>query len=126
MKRMCLLAVVLLASLGPTGVEGQQAETVGTGNQLVRDCEQQIRWLDGESLPTDSDSRRAYCMGLVRGVFDMSGFLGAAPSVCYDEGVIAGQAVRVTLRYLNDHPERLHERDTLLVLAALQDAFPCQ
>jgi hypothetical protein len=37
-----------------------------------------------------------------------------------------GQLARVVLKWLRDHPERLHEQVTILTLDALKDAFPCQ
>ncbi len=32
----------------------------------------------------------------------------------------------VVMNYLSEHREELDERDTTLILRALQDAFPCQ
>ena len=124
---MCLLAVVFLAATVSTEVVGQQVEIEGIGTQLAQDCGIYIRWLDGESRPPNSDFSNSVCLGLVRGVFDMSGLLSPSSGVCYDaERVTVGQAIRVTLRYFDSHPEELGERDTSLILRALQDAFPCQ
>ncbi len=144
MKRVCLLVVLLLATIGPTGVTGQDqrpftgvdplrqllvaprpsevAEQEATGNNLLRDCRQNIRVLDGEQVDFD-DAR--HCQGLVRGVWDMAGVFTAS-NVCTPAGVNVGQLTRVVVRYLNDHPQDLPERDTDLILRALQDAFPCR
>ena len=36
-----------------------------------------------------------------------------------------GQFVSIVKKYLNDHPERLHETAASLVLRAIRGAFPC-
>ncbi len=35
-------------------------------------------------------------------------------------------AVRVVVKFLNDHPERLQERENQLVFEALRKAYPCK
>jgi len=41
------------------------------------------------------------------------------------EASSVAQLVRVVVKWLRDHPERLHEQMTILTLEALRDAFPC-
>lgn len=41
-------------------------------------------------------------------------------------GVDIGQMARVLVKWLRDHPERLHERPSVLTIDALKDAFPCR
>jgi hypothetical protein len=36
-----------------------------------------------------------------------------------------GQAMRVVLRYLQEHPAELHRRAHVLIVEALWGAFPC-
>lgn len=40
--------------------------------------------------------------------------------------ITGGQVARVIVKYLKDHPERLHENETFLAIQALQAAFPCK
>lgn len=47
------------------------------------------------------------------------------PIFCSPDGGSYGQYVKVVLKFLRDHPERLHEDRRNLVEEALQDAFPC-
>jgi uncharacterized protein YoaH (UPF0181 family) len=42
------------------------------------------------------------------------------------EGMTSGQAVRIVTKYLNARPERLHHDAHVLVIEALQEAFPCK
>jgi len=44
---------------------------------------------------------------------------------CFPDGSTKGQYARVLVRFLNDHPERLHEDEGVLVLEAFEQAFPC-
>lgn len=45
---------------------------------------------------------------------------------CIPEGVTStGQIALVLVKYLRDHPERLHESRGLLAFKALEAAFPC-
>jgi Rap1a immunity proteins len=47
-------------------------------------------------------------------------------SVCIADGKVpVGQLARIVVKWLRDHPERLHEPRSGLVLEALRDAFPC-
>ena len=47
--------------------------------------------------------------------------------ICFPDGAGSpGQLTHVVVKWLRDHPERLHEPKTILTLDALGDAFPCQ
>jgi Rap1a immunity proteins len=37
-----------------------------------------------------------------------------------------GQAVKAVVAYIDQHPERLHERFEVLALEAMQQAWPCR
>lgn len=39
--------------------------------------------------------------------------------------VTSGQGVRILVKYLKDHPKRLHEHPTILTNDAFREAFPC-
>jgi hypothetical protein len=45
---------------------------------------------------------------------------------CLPDEATLGQAVRVAVKWLEDHPARLHERAIDLVLSALRENFPCR
>jgi hypothetical protein len=44
---------------------------------------------------------------------------------CIPNEVNQGQLLRVLVKWLRDHPERLHEPDFLLSMDAFHDSFPC-
>jgi hypothetical protein len=43
-----------------------------------------------------------------------------------ESGITNDQAARVVVKYLREHPERLHEKESLLAMAAFAEAFPCK
>ena len=75
-----------------------------------------------------------YCAGYIRGfmsgayaaqtALDIHSHAAAARVFCAPE-VSAQQGVRMFVKYLNDHPGRLHEPAYILMWAALSQAWPC-
>lgn len=44
---------------------------------------------------------------------------------CLPDDAPIAQYARVVVRWLREHPEKLHEPKSMLVMEALEDAFPC-
>jgi hypothetical protein len=127
MKLFLLVALFLL----PVAAFGQTHDD-HTGTSLLRECK-------AATSPGTTDSvnnlETGLCIGLVRGVMgtmqmwkverytvkeqmDMHG--------CIPHQVEESEAIRVVLKYLNDHPDRLHLDDTILIHTALLDEYPCK
>jgi len=96
------------------------------GSMLLEKCETSSPSVD-----------KTECFGYVAGVMDASATMldslrAASPTkvppiYCLPTGGIQmGQAVRVTSKWLKDHPEKRHLRGDLLVMMAMRDAFPCK
>lgn len=46
---------------------------------------------------------------------------------CFPEsGIGEGQAIRIVLKYLYEHPADLHQDQTFLAFMALRDAYRCK
>ena len=45
---------------------------------------------------------------------------------CIPEEATNFELARVVVKYLNDHPNQLHKSYRLLVMLALEDAYPCK
>ena len=67
----------------------------------------------------------------------LSGFLDAYTITTYgqksnhliclpDRGISNDQTIRIVVKFLEDHPEDLHESARSMVFVALQAAFPCR
>jgi hypothetical protein len=117
MRRLLLIALVSLTSYAQTA-----ADTALTGNRLIVGCAVAVRFMDDPSkLSKDDAFQFAYCLGLVRGVTDA---LDYTDKISLPKNHNVGQSVRIVQKYLQDHPEELAERDSLLVFTALVKGFP--
>lgn len=87
-----------------------------SGNDLLARC-----------APTGT-TWSSYCFGYVSGIADAMATEGqvAGWSVCFPSNVVVGQAVDVTVRYLQQHPESRHSTASSLTARALATAFPCR
>jgi hypothetical protein len=92
------------------------------GKHLFTECDNAVRLLDGDEAITQKEYGEAfYCVGLVHGVDDFLDALGQITPRGDDE---LGLRIRMVRVYLREHPEKLSERDTTLVMMALKKAFP--
>lgn len=101
----------------------------GDGNELIQRCTEVVRTLDGTK--TRDLYSAGHCLGLVSGVMDtltiVNSSLPRHEQVCYPpQGIQYGQAVRIVVKYLNDHPTELHRDAASLTVAALRVAYPCE
>jgi hypothetical protein len=87
----------------------------------------QVQFRSGNSLKSscqdDDVVGRMFCMGYVIGVADSRAYEYCAPSG--QSGVTQGQLRDIAVKYLNNNPEMLHRDADVLVMNALQNAFPC-
>jgi hypothetical protein len=88
------------------------------GNDLLEDCsavnEQSANFSSG------------VCNGYIAGISEMADTILNPGFICPSDNITARQLVRIVIKYLNDHPEQLHERKPKVVLRALVEAFPCK
>jgi hypothetical protein len=119
-----LLALVLTANVKIIWSEEGDPHT---GHVLLRKCKAAIEDLTEDQRIADAGQ----CTGYVHGIEEMLRFIeiryGLTDSLfCVPKGVNLGQMARVVVKYLEDHPERLHETDINLVVDAFKLAFPCK
>jgi hypothetical protein len=99
------------------------------GNTLLQRCSVVEKFTDGKT--TDDELGAGVCLGLVKGINLTLTFIReisgneAAINTCIPESVNNGQAVRVVLAYLRANPATLHLDEVVLIILALQEAFPC-
>lgn len=117
------LLLVLLIILSPV--------VKADGNRLLADCQSIEQFMDkGESR---NDTGSGFCMGLIQGVRTSMQVLNdlLEPKyreyrVCFpDGGINNGQGVRVVLKYLRNNPEILNMDESVLVMRAYKNAYPC-
>jgi len=112
----------------------------GDGNKLLEQCKGVIRTIDTNDYANADQFGSGICFGYVngsRGAYGIS--VGALKYAgAYDNEVtkflfpcIPGevqviQLARILVKYLESHPEELHEDDSYLVHKAFLKAFPCE
>ncbi|MCL6306945.1 Rap1a/Tai family immunity protein [Pseudomonas syringae] len=105
---------------------GQLAQA-DTGAEMAGYC----RAFLSEKLDPEQSFGAGVCAGLVYGVTDTLKTAHIvspdAVSVCIPiDGFTMGQAARILLKYLDDHPETLNENSSTLAMKAFRKAYPCR
>jgi hypothetical protein len=126
-NRLTLVAVLLLY-FAPTAF----ANAFHTGADLARSYKAFIRLVDPSgariySDVTESDLCARYADGAIDAFDTVQGLSWGdrAKWICAPDNMQLEQAVRVFLKYTDDHPEDLHYSAANAVWLALHRAFPC-
>lgn len=87
----------------------------------------EVAYFTGNKLKSRLDNEKdgvpyAVALGYILGVYDASSDV----SICGPSQGTAGQLGAIVLKYLAEHPQKLHEKASDLVLNALSSAFPCR
>jgi hypothetical protein len=115
MKRHAIAIAAAMALLGQQSAVAQQ--DTGSADYVIVGCR------DGMSGENRQPFRQGLCGGIVQTIlyFGRTNF-----NVCMPEGVSMGQAIRVVVAYIDQRPERMHERFETLAIEVLQQSWPCQ
>ncbi|MFT5394873.1 MAG: hypothetical protein ACI85N_000052 [Gammaproteobacteria bacterium] len=122
MKRI-ILALLLLNLAMPI----YAADSYLDGDQLLSKCKEAIKGADGDANYNSSDTN--LCFGYLQSAADThhaytkSGLI--EPIFCRPEGTSVGNLVLIVVKFLETHPDVLHNAAGGLVSAALREAFPC-
>ena len=143
MKR-ALLGALLVLCAAPYG-KGQ-----ASGDELLHHCEAALNF---ESAEKKDPLNAGVCLGFINGVratiqadqelhekekmVATSAFPTIQPKqeamtcssiwrACVPREVTTDQLIRVVVRYLKDHPEKLHFDPAVVAHAAFKQAFPCK
>jgi len=116
-----LIALATLASVS--------TDAKADGNSLLAACNGVIRSVD-DGAKRDELSF-GFCMGLMQGVVGtLRGVQIARPEtklVCLPDGQVSnGQAARIVVQYLKNHPAELQLDETILTVRALREVYPCR
>jgi hypothetical protein len=95
------------------------------GNHLQEVCNEAIKLFDSRD---EADVFNAgNCFGYIRAANDMYEVLvnSSNRTICIPSGIRAKQLIRIVDKYLEEHPEKLHNVGSLLVYESFQESFPC-
>ena len=102
------------------------------GNALLDNCKTVLN-MGGRTHTVkgkDAPHKIGYCRGLLRGlILSMQYYRVSSRKdalYCTPDDITSEQAVRVVVKYLEEHPEELHETDAILATKAFMQAFPCK
>jgi hypothetical protein len=126
MKR---LLFTLIAALGLAAFGGApQAQTVArTAGEFVNDCKE-ITPMQGREEPT-LILMNGFCLGYLSGLMVLNQLFRdmgrGKPFFCAPDWMSPGQARLVFLKYMEEHPENLHQDAGSMVMVSLMATFPC-
>lgn len=126
MARIVLFFALSLV-LFPRLLSAQEATPKGMGMELLEECQAAER-----GTPS---VQSAHCLGYLNGIADgldawesfnkyHNGNL--PPPACIPRSATMGELARVVVKFLNDHPNKLHESYRFLAILALADGYPCK
>lgn len=134
MSNMKIAATMLFILLSSSSLTFGQHVT--DGNALLRNCSVLIKANSQDAVSATDALYSGECVGLVRGIANVMTIWAAVDRVrgakanpihgCVPDGVKPLQLVRIVVKYLNSYPARLSQPDSLLVIRALADAYPCK
>jgi len=120
--RILLAAIFAVAVIwSPDLMLGQEQ----TGADLLKSCEASTV----VHPSTNEISAGEYCVGLLHGAMYINALWGAThpspPPFCPSDGSTTLEFALVVVKYLHDHPTKLHEYEGIALVEALRDAYPC-
>ena len=105
-------------------------ERWNTGETLIGHCNATLKLQDIDN-PTPEDHSKSvaslsYLEGVKQLLYEQNSFT-EQKNICFPEsGISNGQAARIVVNFLDEHPEKLHEYKLHLILEAFAHAFPCK
>lgn len=125
----CIAAALLVVSSRALFAQGPYFVTTDV---LADKCRAAIRASENPTTLTAKDwGDASFCLGYVEGALDS--FEAAKgwnwspknESVCVPADVKGDQAIRVFMKYADNHPEELHKAAPAVLWAATHSLFPC-
>lgn len=113
MKRIIFVVVCLCAASWAE----QPATRHTSGNDLRNYCQ--------AVLDHETGARAGICAGYINAYRELAEMLPDEKLLCVPDGVGNEQFIRVLMKYLDQHPERLHVAAPQLIYDAMSEAFPC-
>ncbi|MFH2045987.1 MAG: Rap1a/Tai family immunity protein [Pseudomonadota bacterium] len=123
MSRLLIALTIVLFAAAPSFADG---------NKLLRGCQHMLDAAEGKDVDIAGALSGGFCVGYLQGMADLNIIYSVVLKdkkeifFCIPEGVSHEQKARVIVKYLRDHPNKLHEHECGLVLDALREAFPCK
>jgi hypothetical protein len=116
--RAFIIGLSLVLALTQVGLAEQDLDSA---NYLLPACKHLVRAKTAQSETTLVMAEdEGICMGIIDGIDE------AAEDVCIPAGVLRRQKVLVVIKYIDERPQRMHERFSKLAYEALKAAWSCK
>jgi len=117
-----LFIAIFVSVIFTISVEANNVPAIWTdGNNLKWWCLNSEKKIE-ERTPTES-LQVTYCSGFIFGI-RMGYIYGSKQLDCATKlDIKSKQIVSVIMKYLNEHPEKLHIQSTIIVMDAIEEAF---
>jgi Ssp1 endopeptidase immunity protein Rap1a len=122
MRHACLLVALMCLAALPSFGELQKADMDASGNRFLAICGDVP---DMVHLTEMGFACVTYVGGLTDGIAMFADKGSVQEMYCSPSGATHGQAVRLLVKYIKDHPDKSQEETRMLMLGALLQAFPC-
>jgi hypothetical protein len=128
MKSITTFFIFFIAALSfQVSARAEDQGRITDGNSLQRNLRLVKRYDDGVKLKAEDVINVFYTIGYMKGVVEglEPWFMCDAVDCPYNvPSVPASQFIQVVEKYLNNHPEELHQPASLLIFAAVSENFP--
>lgn len=115
-KQHAIAFAVVLALVSQQGAALAQSQDMASANYLMPGCRNFV----------DGAAHGHFLQGACAGVVRATSYFGRSNlGACVPEGTTFNEATKVIIVYVDERPERMHERFEKLALEALQQAWPC-
>ena len=132
-RNVLILALILISY--PSFANGEAKKS--DGNELLKFCNMAIAIIENNVDKINSlrlleaSGGAGYCVGVIKGIGDMHNIYTVWFKIqnrifCVPEEVNIEQQARVVIKFLKDNPAILHEHNTILIVKALKNAYPCK
>lgn len=128
--RTTFISFLLLVICSPLASATDKGWSNIDGNTLLPRCSLAVEFQDKKDLKPDGVTDTVLCLDFVSGFLDgyetASTVENGKPMLCFPEGATTGQMIRVIVKWMQDHPEKLNEPASHLVFQALYNSFGCK
>ena len=120
-----LILLVTLLAVSPTKSFGEMYN----GSMLLDDCKQFLNYMNSKEDSSVVMSSTGYCLGYLQGHIDFQQHLERnAPSEikhCFPSFITLSQLAKITVKYLEENPNKLNKPAMPIILKAFEESFPC-
>ena len=120
-KRVLLIVAVSLFVVSPV--------LAADGNEILKRCNEAVKAQEKNYRETDKQDEVGYCLGLISGVMSehlvLEKYRNQPRMFCIPEKTETIEIMKKFVKYLETNPKILKHNDTLLLIKALKEAYPC-